>query len=328
MAVNRTRLKKKIFDTIQIGDKSNVVSRIFDIFIVVVILSNIAVMFMQTYEELTPYYGVFRIIEWVTTGIFCVEYVLRIWTADFLYPTCTRYKAIGKFLVSYDGVVDLLTIIPAFFLSGFVVFRMLRVVRIFHLFRINSQYDSFNVIKIVLLKKSRQILSSVFIIFVLMVASSLCMYSTEHAAQPGVFRNAFSGIWWSVSTVLTVGYGDIYPITLLGKCMAIVIAFMGVLLVAIPTGIISAGFVEQYQTNANEDSKFVDVDEIGEVMVSEGSKFIGRTVSSASDEYGVSIYMVLRDKMSILPTGDLEIEKGDILIIRSKSLEKRSGRRS
>lgn len=328
MAVNRTRLKKKIFDTIQIGDKSDVLSRIFDIFIVVVILSNIAVMFMQTYDELTPYYGIFRIIEWVTTGIFCVEYVLRIWTADFLYPTCTRYKAIGKFLVSYDGVVDLLTIIPVFFLSGFVVFRMLRVVRIFHLFRINLQYDSFNVIKIVLLKKSRQILSSVFIIFVLMVASSLCMYSTEHAAQPGVFRNAFSGIWWSVSTVLTVGYGDIYPITLLGKCMAIVIAFMGVLLVAIPTGIISAGFVEQYQTNANEDSKFVDVDEIGEVMVSEGSKFIGRTVSSASDEYGVSIYMVLRDKMSILPTGDLEIEKGDILIIRSKSLEKRSGRRS
>jgi voltage-gated potassium channel len=327
VAVNWTKLKKAIFDTIQIGDKSNVISRMFDIIIVVVILANISVMFMQTYEELTPYYGVLRIIEWVTTGIFCVEYLLRIWTADFLYPKCTRYRAIGKFLVSYDGVVDLLTIIPVFFLSGFVVFRMLRVVRIFHLFRINSQYDSFNVIKMVLLKKSRQILSSVFIIFVLMVASSLCMYSTEHAAQPGVFRNAFSGIWWSVSTVLTVGYGDIYPITLLGKCMAIVIAFMGVLLVAIPTGIISAGFVEQYQTNANEDSKFVDVDEIGEVMVTEGSKFMGRTVSSASDEYGVSIYMVLRDKMSVLPTGDLVIEMGDILIIRSKTLEKRSCRR-
>ena len=145
--------------------------------------------------------------------------------------------------------------------------------------------------------------------------------------QPEVFKNAFSGIWWSVSTVLTVGYGDIYPLTLLGKCMAIVIAFMGVLLVAIPTGIISAGFVEQYQTNANEDSKFVDVDEIGEVMVTEGSKFMGRTVSSASDEYGVSIYMVLRDKMSVLPTGDLVIEMGDILIIRSKTLEKRSCRR-
>lgn len=323
MAVNKTKIKKQIFDIIQIGDKSNLASRAFDIFIVVVILSNISVMFLQTYDQLAPYYGVLSIVEWVTTGIFCVEYVLRIWTADFLYPTCTRGKAIGKFLISYDGVVDLLTIIPVFFLSGFVAFRMLRVVRIFHLFRINSKYDSFNVIKIVLLRKSRQIISSMFIIFVLMMASSLCMYSTEHAAQPGVFSNAFSGIWWAVSTVLTVGYGDIYPITLLGKCMAIVIAFMGVLLVAIPTGIISAGFVEQYQNNANEESKIIDVDEIGELFIDAKSKFRGRTILQATEEYGVNIYMILRDNMSILPTGDLNIQEGDILIVKSKSLEKR-----
>lgn len=84
----------------------------------IVILSNISVMFLQTYDQLEPYYGILSVIEWVTTGIFCVEYILRIWTADFLYPTCTRGKAIGKFLISYDGVVDLLTIIPVFFLSG------------------------------------------------------------------------------------------------------------------------------------------------------------------------------------------------------------------
>ena len=135
MAVNKTKLKKQIFDIIQIGDKSNLASRAFDIFIVGVILSNISVMFLQTYDQLEPYYGLLSVIEWVTTGIFCVEYILRIWTADFLYPTCTRGKAIGKFLISYDGVVDLLTIIPVFFLSGFVAFRMLRVIRIFHLFR-------------------------------------------------------------------------------------------------------------------------------------------------------------------------------------------------
>ena len=83
-------------------------------------------------------------------------------------------------------------------------------------------------------------------IVMLMIASSLCMYSIEHNAQPEAFKNAFSGIWWSVSTLLTVGYGDIYPITTLGKFMAIVIAFLGVGMVAIPTGIISAGFVEHY----------------------------------------------------------------------------------
>ena len=116
----------------------------------------------------------------------------------------------------------------------------------FHLFRINANYDSFHVIRSVLYEKRNQLASSLFIIFVLMMASSLFMYSVEHPVQPEVFRNAFSGIWWSVSTLLTVGYGDIYPITTTGQVMGIVIALLGVGVVAIPTGIISAGFVEQY----------------------------------------------------------------------------------
>lgn len=81
---------------------------------------------------------------------------------------------------------------------------------------------------------------------VLMLSSSLCMYSLENRAQPEVFTNAFSGIWWAASTLLTVGYGDIYPVTTIGKIFGIFIAFLGVGMVAIPTGIISAGFVDQY----------------------------------------------------------------------------------
>ena len=106
--------------------------------------------------------------------------------------------------------------------------------------------DALNVITEVIRRKRDQILSSVFIIVMLIIASSLCMYSLEHEAQPEVFKNAFSGIWWSVSTLLTVGYGDIYPVTVLGKMFSIIITFLGVGMVAIPTGILSAGFVEQY----------------------------------------------------------------------------------
>lgn len=326
MQINRTRFKKKVFDIIQIGDKSNLLSWCFDLFITVVIILNIAVMFLQTFDSMKPYMGIIRIVEWVTTGIFCVEYILRIWTADFLFPEYTRGKAIGKFLISYDGIVDLLTIIPVFFLTGFVVFRMLRVVRIFHLFRINSQYDSFNVITAVLKNKSRQIVSSVFIIFILMVAGSICMYSAEHEAQPEVFKNAFSGIWWAVSTVLTVGYGDIYPITIAGRVMATVIAFMGVLLVAIPTGIISAGFVEQYQNDSADNSGVVDLDEIGELLVKPDSKFKDKKLGNVTKEYGITIYMLMRDDMSILPTSDLTIKENDILIVKSKSMKKRNAR--
>ena len=109
--------------------------------------------------------------------------------------------------------------LPLFFPAGAVVFRLFRIVRIFRLFRINAYYDSLNVITEVIIGKKQQLLSSLFILSVLMVASSLCMYSLEHDAQPEVFSNAFSGLWWSVSTLLTIGYGDIYPITPLGKAV-------------------------------------------------------------------------------------------------------------
>ena len=244
-------MKEKIFNIIQIGDKSNKISRAFDIFITIIIVGNIIVTFLETFDQLSSFSGLFKIVEIVTVFVFCVEYILRIWTANYLYPEVTAGHARFKFLISFDGIVDLLTIIPAFFLSGFVIFRMLRVARIFHLFRLNAKYDSFNVITTVLYEKRNQIISSVFIVLILMLASSLCMYSVEHEAQPAVFRNAFSGIWWSMSTLLTVGYGDIYPITTLGRIMAICIAYLGVGAVAIPTGIISAGFVEQYQRKSS-----------------------------------------------------------------------------
>ena len=155
-----------------------------------------------------------------------------------------------KYIFSGSGIVDLLSFLPnylpVFFPAGAVAFRMFRVIRILRIFRVNSYYDALNVITEVIRRKRDQILSSVFIIVMLIIASSLCMYSLEHEAQPEVFKNAFSGIWWSVSTLLTVGYGDIYPVTVLGKMFSIIITFLGVGMVAIPTGILSAGFVEQY----------------------------------------------------------------------------------
>lgn len=93
---------------------------------------------------------------------------------------------------------------------------------------------SFKLITEVLNSKRQQLFSSVFTILILMLASSLCMYSLEHEAQPEVFTNAFSGIWWAASTLLTVGYGDIYPITALGKLFGIFITFLVVGMVAIP----------------------------------------------------------------------------------------------
>lgn len=84
-----------------------------------------------------------------------------------------------------------------------------------------------------------------FVVTLLMIIASVLMYSIENAAQPEVFDNAFSALWWAIATITTVGYGDIYPVTVAGKILSTIIALLGIALVAVPTGIISAGFIEQ-----------------------------------------------------------------------------------
>lgn len=316
------KLKKRIFDIIQIGNESDIPSRAFDVFISITIILNIVSMFMQTFPQLASFSKVFYWIDFVTICFFIVEYALRIWTSNFLYPEKTKVKAALRFLVSYDGVVDLLTILPFFYLSGFVVFRMLRVVRIFHLFRLNKNYDSFSVIKTVLWEKKNQLFSSIFIIVILMLASSLCMYHAEHEAQPDAFQNAFSAMWWSVATLLTVGYGDIYPVTTIGKVMGMFISFLGVGTVAIPTGIISAGFVEQYTIKQYASIKFHDIKRIGEVLVDSDCPLKGLSVQEASYRYSSKIYLVIRGDLSLLADDDLIIQEKDIVIIDSPKLKK------
>ena len=316
------RMRKRIFEIIQIGQRGDLPSAVFDYFIVTNITLNLLAMFLETFAELESLYPLFTGIEIVTVIIFCVEYILRIWTADLLFPECSRGRAVWRFLRSYDGVVDLLTILPFFFLSGFIVFRMLRVVRIFHLFRINAQYDSFHIIVKVLAEKKNQILSSLFIILVLTLASGVGMYNAEHETQPEVFANAFSGIWWSVSTLLTVGYGDIYPITVVGRIMAIMIAFLGVGAVAIPTGIISAGFVEQYSKNQNSDRSFTDLKKVGEIAASEENGLAGLTVQEIQQSYDMRVIVLLRGGLTVIASGDITVMAEDILVVSSEKLIK------
>ena len=315
-------LKKRIFDIIQIGYKGDLPSRIFDIFISVVIILNIMAMTLETFQTLEPAAPLFEVIELVTVGVFCIEYILRVWTADLLYPERGPLGSRIRFLFSYDGIIDLLTILPFYFLSGFIVFRMLRVVRIFRLFKINSQLDSFNVITSVLKEKRNQIISSVFIILILMLASSIGMYSAEHNAQPEVFENAFSGIWWSISTLLTVGYGDIYPITVVGRIMAIFIALLGVGVVAIPTGIISAGFVEQYREDEHSDRSYRDISHIGEMLADKDSGFAGLTVGEVGRSRGVRVLVLIRGDLTAVASENTVIAEGDILVVETERLKR------
>lgn len=314
--------KKRVFRIIQIGNQSDIPSMIFDILIVAVILTNIAVTFLMTFQEAERFMDVLRTVECVTIVFFLAEYLLRIWTAEYLYPDTKGLKCQWKFLLSFYGIVDLLTILPYFlpflFPSGAVAFRMMRVVRILHLFRINANYDAFNVITDVLKDKKDQLISSIFLILVLMLAASLCMYSLEHEAQPDCFQNAFSGIWWSVSTLLTVGYGDIYPVTVGGRIMAIIIAFLGVGMVAIPTGIISAGFVEYYTRIKNVTAARHDADFLA-LQMEKGHPYLGKKADDVQLPEGIYLAAVVRGK-DVLTGGEMRmIQPKDVLLFASTS---------
>lgn len=311
--MSRKLTKRRIFDIIQIGNKEDLPSKSFDIFISATIIINIIVMFLKTFDEASPILSILNFLEIITMIFFCIEYALRIWTATYLYPNKSEFKSILRFVISYDGIIDLLTILPFFFLSGFVVFRMLRVVRIFHLFRLNAQYDSFNVITNVLKDKKNQLISSIFVILILMLSASIGMYSAEHPAQPEVFKNAFSGFWWALATISTIGYGDIFPITTLGKIMAGIFTFAGIGVIAIPSGIISAGFVEQYTNMKN----IVDEHNLNfiTIHINNSSPWKGLKIKDLKLHKGIIISLIIRGDEDIVPNGDLILQTNDKLIL-------------
>ena len=328
--VKINRVRAKIFNMVSTGVIDEPINRFYDFLSIVALVFNLFAAFAITFDYMEEHYkGLLLAIEAVTTFFFAVDYLLRLISSAELYPKLSEPKAALRYIFSMAGIIDLLSFfpyyLPVFFPAGGTVFRLFRVARILRLFRINSYYDQLNVITEIIVSKSQQLLASVFIILILMMASSLCMYSVEHEAQPDVFQNAFSGIWWSASTLLTVGYGDIYPVTIMGKILGIIISFLGVGMVAIPTGIISAGFVEQYQ-RLKTVGEFAEEENIHfiRVRLSENDKWSGKKIMEIGIPRDAMIVAVQRGKETLIPRGSTVLKSGDIIVMcaeKSKDIQ-------
>lgn len=241
-------IKRKIFDIIQPASQGNIASKIFDTFIMLLIFMSVASVFLMTFQLSKETFALLNRLEKVAILIFSAEYLLRIWTANMLYPERPKWQARIRYVCSGMAIIDLLAILP-FYLPmilpiNLVGIRAIRLVRLLRLFKLNRYSEALSSIGEVFRSKSREILVSMFFVFILLVISSLLIYYAEHDAQPEQFANAFSGLWWAVATLTTVGYGDIYPVTGAGRVLGAVIAIMGIGMVAVPTGILSAGFVD------------------------------------------------------------------------------------
>ena len=251
--VERVKIKRRVFEIIGKAEPGNRASQGFDILIVSLILLSVVAIVLESFSALaTRYAAAFNAFEAFTVAVFTVEYGLRIWTADLLYPRAKHPRL--RYILSFMAMVDLLAILPFYLPFVAADFRFLRLLRMFRLSRmlrllkLGRYIDSLQVIGAVIRNAAAQLVASIGACCLIVLISAILMYGVENSSQPEKFPNIVAALWWAVCTLTTVGYGDVYPITALGKGLAAIISVMGIGIVAIPTGIISAGFTESMAT--------------------------------------------------------------------------------
>ena len=197
-------------------------------------------------EYKVPLFG----ITYISSFVFLVEYTARILSAPALYPDMKAAKARLKYTFSFYGFVDFVAVIPCILTYVYWNTEVVHIIilpYIFIIFKLIRHSRSFRVIGKALASVKEELETAYTASFITICFSAILMYYIERSAQPEVFENIGDGIWWAIITFATVGYGDIYPITPLGKLLGCIICLVGVAMVAIPTGIISSSFINIVQ---------------------------------------------------------------------------------
>lgn len=251
----RIALKKRIFFLIdEKGRKKSHWNRFFHLTIMALILLSVTSIILESFAPMRERYGIFfQLFEWLTVAVFSAEYLLRVWTADLKFPEDSVWRARLRFILSPMGLIDLIAILP-FYLPFFFQFdlrfiRILRITRLLRIFKLGRYTSALSLFTSVFFEKRNELGITLFVMFLLLLMSSTIMYYLESDVQPDQFPDIISTFWWSVATLTTVGYGDVYPITGWGKLVSGIIAILGIGLVALPTGILSAGFIEKIESN-------------------------------------------------------------------------------
>lgn len=254
-------LREHIYHFIDNEEEQSFGSQSFELFITGLILLSIVSIVLESFEDLRLQYGYyFNLFETLTLAIFTIEYILRISTADFKYKDINSWPAAAwRFMTSGSGIVDLIAIAPIFFhfasFFGFREFargdfrfiRILKITRLLRIFKMNSFTNSITVVADVFSEKRHDLGITLFVTFVLLLVSSTLMWYVEGPVQPDLFPNILASFWWAIATLTTVGYGDVFPITPLGKFLSGLIALLGIGLVALPAGILSSAFIEKLE---------------------------------------------------------------------------------
>lgn len=248
--------KKKVFEVLELSSKKNIINRLVAFFIISIVLINVVVVIMQTVSDVAVKYAdFFRIFEIIVIYVFTIEYLLKLWSCTSMKQFSHPIKGRIRFMLSPFSVIDILSFLP--FYIPFViplnisVIRIFRIFRLIRIFRLARYFGSLKAMGDVISSKKKELTITAVNILVLLVISSSLIYVVENPAQNNDFSSIPAAMWWGVSTLTTVGYGDVYPITPLGKFLGAIIALLGVGIFALPIGIIAAGFNEKIHAESN-----------------------------------------------------------------------------
>jgi len=218
----------------------------FDIFIYVLIAANIIAMVLESHEFIKREIGVFfYYFELISILIFTLEYFYRI----YLSYVDNQWKGVRSYVFSFFGIIDLISIVP-FYIKQFVLldgrfFRILRLFRLSRIFKLGRDNKSLKLFIKALTAVKNELKFTLFLSLLSIIFSASAIYFLENEAQPEIFSSITASLWWATVSLATVGYGDVVPITIWGKVFDGIISLIGIGIVAIPTGIISASFVEE-----------------------------------------------------------------------------------
>jgi len=247
-----TQVRRRTHEILEVAQPGDIASRAFDFFILSLIALNVAALMVESVEGIHSRFPEgFRAFEVFSVVVFTLEYVLRVWSCTlaerFSHPVWGRVR----FVLTPMALVDLSAVAPFYLPFLGVDLRFMRAVRLVRLFRVLkvARYSTaIRLIGRVVRAKREELAVTLFVLSLLLVLASSLIYFCEHDVQPAAFPSIPAAMWWSVSTLTTVGYGDIYPVTAPGKIVASLVAILGIGMFALPTGILGAGFLEEVQT--------------------------------------------------------------------------------
>ncbi len=241
------KLKHRIYNIICKDENHDILSKIYDIFSIILIVSSVVVLIVDTFALSDAVRNALHIYEYVVASIFVLEYLLRIWTAPIEYPDVREDKARMKYIFSFMAIIDLLSILPVFLTqldATLAIVKILKLFKILRLVKMSRYLSGINNFAIAVASKKKQIAFSMSTVALLMILCSVFIYAFEHTAQPDVFENAFSGIVYSFITLIGENDNSMEPITNLGKIFSAIMSLLGVCIFAVPITIVTDEFMK------------------------------------------------------------------------------------